>query len=66
MAATVSEYSVRVRKTVVIDTVTAGSTQDLTLIVDFLAAYLFPSGERHIEEFMASGMSLGGQWWIYP
>lgn len=26
----------------------------------FLPAYLFPNGERHIEEYMATGISLGG------
>jgi len=41
--------------------VLVGGTQDLTLIIDFLAAYLFPNGERQIQEFIASGMSLGGE-----
>ena len=40
--------------------VSVGGTEDVSLIIDFLAAYLFPSGERKIEEFMVTGMSLGG------
>lgn len=37
-----------------------GSAQDQSMIMDFLAAYLFPNGEREIVEFMATGISLGG------
>ena len=39
----------------------AGGCQDFRLIVDFIAAHLFPSGERVIDEFIATGMSLGGK-----
>nr|XP_031861474.1 uncharacterized protein CI109_003078 [Kwoniella shandongensis]KAA5528546.1 hypothetical protein CI109_003078 [Kwoniella shandongensis] len=39
---------------------TTGGYQDVTLIIDFLAAYLFPAGEKVIEEFIAAGISLGG------
>lgn len=38
-----------------------GGCHDSSLIIDFLAAYLFPNGERAIEEFAATGISLGGQ-----
>jgi len=37
-----------------------GGCQDVSLIIDFLGAYLFPNGERTIEEFAATGISLGG------
>lgn len=30
------------------------------MIINFLAAYLFPNGERVIDEFFATGISLGG------
>ena len=38
-----------------------GGTHDFSLIIDFLAAYLFPNGEKIIDEFMATGISLGGE-----
>jgi hypothetical protein len=38
-----------------------GGCLDTSLIIDFLAAYLFPNGERVIDEFAATGISLGGQ-----
>jgi len=37
-----------------------GGCHDVSLIIDFLAAYLFPHGERVIEEFIPTGVSLGG------
>ncbi|KAK8844090.1 hypothetical protein IAR55_006884 [Kwoniella newhampshirensis] len=39
---------------------TTGGYHDVKLIIDFLAPYLFPSGEKVIEEFVAAGISLGG------
>jgi hypothetical protein len=38
-----------------------GGCQDATLIIDFIGAYLFPNGERTIQEFSATGISLGGK-----
>jgi len=38
----------------------AGGCHDVSLIIDFLAAYLFPNGERVIDEFIPTGCSLGG------
>jgi len=38
-----------------------GGCQDATLIIDFIGAYLFPNGERTIQEFAATGISLGGK-----
>ena len=29
--------------------------------MDFLAAYLFPSGDRIIDEFIPTGVSMGGE-----
>lgn len=43
------------------DAQAVGGTQDLSLIIDFLGAYLFPNGEKVIEEFMVTGISLGGE-----
>lgn len=37
-----------------------GGCQDVTLIMDFLGSYLFPHGERTIDEWVATGISLGG------
>ncbi|OCF56102.1 hypothetical protein L486_06043 [Kwoniella mangroviensis CBS 10435] len=37
-----------------------GGAQDIQLIIDFLAAYLFPMGEKKVEEWIVSGISLGG------
>ncbi|RSH95099.1 hypothetical protein EHS25_000185 [Saitozyma podzolica] len=37
-----------------------GGCHDVSLIIDFLAAYLFPLGDRVIDEFIATGVSLGG------
>jgi hypothetical protein len=38
-----------------------GGCQDASLIIDFIGAYLFPNGEREIQEFAATGISLGGK-----
>ncbi|KAK4689374.1 hypothetical protein P7C73_g716, partial [Tremellales sp. Uapishka_1] len=37
-----------------------GAKQDVSFIIDFIAAYLFPNGEKVVEEYMATGISLGG------
>jgi hypothetical protein len=37
-----------------------GGCHDVSLIIDFLGAYLFPYGERVIVEYIATGISLGG------
>ncbi|WVQ93019.1 hypothetical protein IAU59_000082 [Kwoniella sp. CBS 9459] len=37
-----------------------GGFHDVQLIMDFLAAYIFPMGEKKIEEFIMTGISLGG------
>ncbi|ORY33053.1 hypothetical protein BCR39DRAFT_520946 [Naematelia encephala] len=37
-----------------------GGCQDVSMIIDFLACYLFPNGERVIDEWVATGVSLGG------
>lgn len=38
-----------------------GGAQDVSFVVDFLGAYLFPQGDRTIDEFIATGISLGGK-----
>lgn len=37
-----------------------GGCQDVSFIIDFLASYLFPTGDRMIDEWIATGVSLGG------
>ncbi|BEJ16152.1 hypothetical protein CspHIS471_0507570 [Cutaneotrichosporon sp. HIS471] len=37
-----------------------GGVQDFQLVMDSLASYLWPRDERHIEEWMYTGVSLGG------
>ncbi|KAI0763937.1 Alpha/Beta hydrolase protein [Trametes elegans] len=37
-----------------------GTAQDVSYLVDFLPAYLFPNGERTISQFVCIGKSLGG------
>ncbi|KAJ7573852.1 Alpha/Beta hydrolase protein [Mycena floridula] len=37
-----------------------GTAKDLSFLIDFLPAYLFPQGGRTIEEFGVAGISLGG------
>lgn len=37
-----------------------GATQDYDMIMRFLNPFLFPKGEREIVEWMATGISLGG------
>lgn len=41
-------------------TVVSGGVQDYTLVMDFLASYLWPTDERRITRWMASGVSMGG------
>lgn len=41
--------------------VTVGGCRDFQQIIDFLAAYLFPHGDRVIEEYIPTGVSLGGE-----
>jgi ABC-type enterochelin transport system permease subunit len=43
-----------------------GGCQDVLLIIDFLGAFLFPNGERTIQEFAATGISLGGKFSPIP
>ncbi|WWC63824.1 uncharacterized protein I303_106429 [Kwoniella dejecticola CBS 10117] len=38
----------------------SGGAQDVQLIIDFLAAYLFPLGQKTIDEWIITGISLGG------
>jgi pimeloyl-ACP methyl ester carboxylesterase len=37
-----------------------GTTSDVRNLIDFIPAYLFPAGEKQIEEFWVTGISLGG------
>lgn len=37
-----------------------GGCQDASLIINFLESYLFPLGERVVDEWIATGVSLGG------
>ncbi|KAL7421065.1 hypothetical protein Q5752_003949 [Cryptotrichosporon argae] len=37
-----------------------GAGHDVSLVVDFLPAYLFPNAERAVEEWIVTGISLGG------
>ncbi|RXK38455.1 hypothetical protein M231_04220 [Tremella mesenterica] len=37
-----------------------GGCQDVSFVIDFLASYLFPNGERDIVDWIATGISLGG------
>ncbi|EJD48964.1 hypothetical protein AURDEDRAFT_112703 [Auricularia subglabra TFB-10046 SS5] len=38
----------------------AGTARDVSFLIDFLPAYLFPSGESHVAEWGVVGISLGG------
>lgn len=38
----------------------AGTAQDVSYLIDFLPAYLFPNEERTISQFLCVGKSLGG------
>ena len=37
-----------------------GGCQDVSFIIDFLESYLFPHGEKQIDEWILTGYSLGG------
>ncbi|KAI8969856.1 Alpha/Beta hydrolase protein [Trametes punicea] len=37
-----------------------GTANDVSFLIDFLPAYLFPYGERRISQWFVSGVSLGG------
>ncbi|KAI0364757.1 alpha/beta-hydrolase [Pilatotrama ljubarskyi] len=37
-----------------------GTANDVSFLIDFLPAYLFPYGEREISQWLVSGISLGG------
>ncbi|KAJ7716811.1 Alpha/Beta hydrolase protein [Mycena maculata] len=37
-----------------------GTAKDVSFVMDFLEAYLFPSGERSVAEWGVAGVSLGG------
>ncbi|KAI0318619.1 hypothetical protein OF83DRAFT_1115051 [Amylostereum chailletii] len=39
--------------------VVAGTAQDVSFLMDFLPAYLFPSGERKVVHWAAAGISMG-------
>ena len=38
----------------------AGTSRDVSFLIDFLPSYLYPSGERTISQWFVGGMSLGG------
>ena len=40
--------------------ITAGTAQDVSYLIDFLPSYLFPAGERKINQWLVGGKSLGG------
>ena len=40
--------------------VAAGTAADVSHLIDFLPSYLFPNGERTIEQWLCAGRSLGG------
>jgi hypothetical protein len=37
-----------------------GGCHDVSFIIDFLGSYLFPEGNKRIDEWIATGISLGG------
>ncbi|CAD6572983.1 MAG: hypothetical protein TREMPRED_000703 [Tremellales sp. Tagirdzhanova-0007] len=37
-----------------------GGCRDVSQVIDYIAAYLFPNGERVIDEYIATGVSMGG------
>jgi hypothetical protein len=38
----------------------AGTALDISYLIDFLPSYLFPNGERQIQQWLVAGKSLGG------
>lgn len=55
-----SAFLIRYAETRLNDSYTAGTAKDVSFLIDFLPAYLFPSGERTISQWMIAGISLGG------
>lgn len=45
---------------------TDGTARDVSFLIDFLPAYLFPNGERMVAEWAVAGISLGGHatWYL--
>ncbi|KAF8207287.1 Alpha/Beta hydrolase protein [Mycena galopus ATCC 62051] len=41
-------------------TIQTGTAQDVSFLIDYLEAYLFPAGERTIADWGVTGISLGG------
>ena len=39
---------------------TAGTANDVSFLIDYLPAYLFPLGERTVDRWGVAGISLGG------
>ena len=37
-----------------------GTAQEVSFLIDFLPAYLFPEGDRKIDTWAVAGVSLGG------
>lgn len=44
----------------VADFAVAGTAKDVSYLIDFLPAYLFPNNERPIAQWLVAGKSLGG------
>lgn len=40
--------------------IAGGTAYDVSWLIDFLPAYLYPRGERKITEWLVAGVSLGG------
>lgn len=40
--------------------ITVGSARDVSFLIDFLPAFLYPNGERSIQHWLVAGLSLGG------
>ncbi|KZT02543.1 uncharacterized protein LAESUDRAFT_402371 [Laetiporus sulphureus 93-53] len=38
----------------------AGTSRDISFLIDFLPSYLYPSGDRTIAQWLVGGLSLGG------
>lgn len=61
MPSTVSQFAVdgRWKLTDIIDVV-AGTSKDVSFLIDYLPSYLYPSGARTISQWLVGGISLGG------
>jgi len=42
-------------------TVVTGGVQDYQLVMDFLPTYMFPNNERVVSQWLAAGVSMGGE-----